>query len=116
VKEAWRSKPANPPHETMTSAPRKSARRRMKQMQGLLLLSRLEESARRHSPSRAKPQRVTVVLQPQLLELAYSSLPDQDMLHPLGRVDLRGAKLEQVPDGFVIYESGAGLRKVGRRR
>lgn len=59
---------------------------------------------------------MTVVLQPQLLELVYSSLADQDMLHPLGRIDLRDAKLEQVPDGFIIYEAGSGLHKVGWAR
>ncbi|KAG6618425.1 mitochondrial protein translocase family [Phytophthora cinnamomi] len=90
---------------------KKGARRRMKQMQGLLQLSRLDESVRRQPSGKIKPQRVTVVLQPQLLELAYSSLADQDMLHPLGRIDLRDAKLEQVPDGFIIYEAGSGLRK-----
>ncbi|KAE9046726.1 hypothetical protein PR003_g1614 [Phytophthora rubi] len=90
---------------------KKGGRRRMKQMQGLLLLSRLDESPRRHQSGKIKPQRVTVVLQPQLLELAYSSLADQDMLQPLGRIDLRDAKLEQVPDGFIIYEAGSGLCK-----
>lgn len=34
------------------------------------------------------------------------------MLHVLGRIDLRGAKLEQVPDGFIIYETGTAARKV----
>lgn len=92
----------------MTTTKKSGGRRRMKQMQGLLLLSRLDESPTRH---KTKPQRVTVVLQPQLLELAYSSLDDQDMLRPLGRIDLRDAKLEQVPDGFIIYEAGNGLRK-----
>ncbi|KAL3666659.1 hypothetical protein V7S43_008288 [Phytophthora oleae] len=92
----------------MTTTKKSGGRRRMKQMQGLLLLSRLDESSTRR---KAKPQRVTVVLQPQLLELAYSSLEDQDMLRPLGRIDLRDAKLEQVPDGFIIYEAGNGLRK-----
>lgn len=91
---------------------KKGGRRRMKQMQGLLLLSRLDESPRRHQSGKIKPQRVTVVLQPQLLEIAYSSLADQDMLQPLGRIDLRDAKLEQVPDGFIIYEAGSGLCKV----
>uniref|UniRef100_H3HE49 PX domain-containing protein n=1 Tax=Phytophthora ramorum TaxID=164328 RepID=H3HE49_PHYRM len=90
---------------------RKKGVRRLKQMQGLLRLSRLDESARRHQSGKAKPQRVTVALQPQLLELAYSALADQDMLHPLGRIDLRDAKLEQVPDGFIIHEAGTGLRK-----
>eukprot|EP00644_Phytophthora_capsici_P016399 jgi/Phyca11/508403/fgenesh2_kg.PHYCAscaffold_34_\ len=92
----------------MTTTKKSGGRRRMKQMQGLLLLSRLDESPTRR---KTKPQRVTVVLQPQLLELAYSSLDDQDMLRPLGRIDLRDAKLEQVPDGFIIYEAGNGLRK-----
>ncbi|POM68214.1 Hypothetical protein PHPALM_15655, partial [Phytophthora palmivora] len=96
----------------MTTTKKGGGRRRMKQMQGLLLLSRLDESAgRRHQSGKIKPQRVTVVLQPQLLELVYSSLADQDMLHPLGRIDLRDAKLEQVPDGFIIYEAGNELRK-----
>ncbi|KAL4169477.1 hypothetical protein KRP22_010397 [Phytophthora ramorum] len=90
---------------------RKKGVRRLKQMQGLLRLSRLDESARHHQSGKAKPQRVTVALQPQLLELAYSALADQDMLHPLGRIDLRDAKLEQVPDGFIIHEAGTGLRK-----
>ncbi|KAG2766760.1 hypothetical protein PC129_g5449 [Phytophthora cactorum] len=96
----------------MTTTKMGGGRRRMKQMQGLLLLSRLDESpTRRHQSGKIKPQRVTVVLQPQMLELAYSSLADQDMLRPLGRIDLRDAKLEQVPDGFIIYEAGNGLRK-----
>lgn len=35
------------------------------------------------------------------------------MQRVLGRVDLRAAKLEQVPDGFVIHETGtAGSKKV----
>ncbi|RLN48954.1 hypothetical protein BBJ29_005665 [Phytophthora kernoviae] len=97
----------------MTTAPqtkKKGGHRRMKQMKGLLLLSRLD--GQQSGKTRLnKPQRVTVVLQPQLLELAYSSLADQDMLKPLGRIDLREAKLEQVPDGFVIYEAGSGTRK-----
>ncbi|KAI9995231.1 hypothetical protein PInf_012281 [Phytophthora infestans] len=97
----------------MTTTKVGGGRRRMKQMQGLLLLSRLDESlTRRHRSGKIKPQRVTVVLQPQMLELAYSSLEDQDMLRPLGRVDLRDAKLEQVPDGFIIYEAGYGPRKM----
>ncbi|ETP00489.1 hypothetical protein F441_22116 [Phytophthora nicotianae CJ01A1] len=96
----------------MTMTKMGGGRRRMKQMQGLLLLSRLDESpTRRHQAGKIKPQRVTVELQPQMLELAYSSLADQDMLRPLGRIDLRDAKLEQVPDGFIIYEAGNGLRK-----
>ncbi|KAG7392681.1 hypothetical protein PHYPSEUDO_015069 [Phytophthora pseudosyringae] len=100
------------PAAAMTTTKKGGGRRRMKQMQGLLLLSRLDESpTRRHQTGKAKPQRVTVLLQPQLLELAYSSLADQDMLRPLGRIDLRDAKLEQVPDGFIIYEAGNGLRK-----
>ncbi|OWZ23505.1 hypothetical protein PHMEG_0001604 [Phytophthora megakarya] len=94
----------------MTTTKKGGGRRRMKQMQGLLLLSRLDETPNRRHQSK-KPQRVTVVLQPQLLELVYSSLADQDMLQPLGRVDLRDAKLEQVPDGFIIYEAGNGLQK-----
>ncbi|CAH0473380.1 unnamed protein product [Peronospora belbahrii] len=89
---------------------KKSGSRRLKQMQGLLLLSRLDcTPARRHL--KLKPQRMMVLLQPQLLQLTYSSLADQDMLQPLGRIDLRDAKLEQVPDGFIIYEAGKGLHK-----
>ncbi|RLN97392.1 hypothetical protein BBJ28_00008818 [Nothophytophthora sp. Chile5] len=65
----------------MTSASqpkRRGGRRKMKQMQGLLMLSRLDEAAHQSGKTRhAKPQRVTVVLQPQLLELAYSAL-DKD--------------------------------------
>ncbi|CAI5712380.1 unnamed protein product [Peronospora effusa] len=89
---------------------KKSGHRRLKQMQGLLLLSRLDDTPARRQ-SKLKPQRVAVLLQPQLLQLAYSSLADQDMLQPLGRIDLRDAKLEQVPDGFIIYETGNGLHK-----
>lgn len=80
-------------------------------MQGLLLLSRLDESTTRHHQSVKKPQRVAVMLQPQMLQLLYSSLADQDMVRPLGRIDLRDSKLEQVSDGFIIYEAGVGLRK-----
>ncbi|TDH70874.1 uncharacterized protein CCR75_003730 [Bremia lactucae] len=87
-------------------------RRRMKQMQGLLLLARLDEfPARRHHVEKIKLQRVTVMLQPQMLQLTYSSLADQNMLCPLGRMDLHGARLEQVLDGFVIYEAGNTLCK-----
>lgn len=29
------------------------------------------------------------------------------MTHILGRIDLRGAQLEQLPDGFIIHENGS---------
>ncbi|CAI5745593.1 unnamed protein product [Peronospora destructor] len=89
---------------------KKSGCRRLKQMQGLLLLSRLDNNPARRQ-SKLKSQRVAVLLQPQLLQLAYSSLADQDMLQPLGRIDLRDATLKQVPDGFIIYEADNGLHK-----
>lgn len=37
------------------------------------------------------------------------------MQQVLGRVDLRSAKLEQVPDGFIIYETSTASRKVSKR-
>lgn len=30
------------------------------------------------------------------------------MTHILGRIDLRDAKLEQLPDGFIIHENDSG--------
>ncbi|CEG39934.1 mitochondrial protein translocase family [Plasmopara halstedii] len=85
-----------------------SRRRRMKQMQGVLLLSRLDKSATR---TYQKPQRVIVVLQPQMLQLSYSSLTDQDNLRPLGHISLLGSTLEQVLNGFIIHEAGNGSCK-----
>ena len=99
----------------MTTTAKKSGRRRLKQMQGLLLLSRLDDAPVRRQ-FKLKPQRVAVLLQPQLLLLTYSSLADQDMLQPLGRINLRDAKLEQFPDGFIIYEAANGLHKVSRAK
>lgn len=54
----------------------KKKRRKMKQMQGLLMLSRVDEAALANARARhaVKPRRMNVVLQPQLLELAYSAL------------------------------------------
>uniref|UniRef100_M4BH24 Uncharacterized protein n=1 Tax=Hyaloperonospora arabidopsidis (strain Emoy2) TaxID=559515 RepID=M4BH24_HYAAE len=95
----------------MTTTEKNSGHRRVKQMQGLLLLSRLDGAPARRPP-KTKPQRMTVLLQPQLQQLVYSSRADQDMLQPLGRVCLRDAKLEQLSDGFIIHEARGGLCKV----
>ncbi|TYZ59352.1 hypothetical protein PybrP1_008532 [[Pythium] brassicae (nom. inval.)] len=101
----------------MTTAPAllKKKRRKMKQMQGLLLLSRsTSASSVTNGHSRAlfsAPRKALVALQPQQQQLAYSAQEDQDMTRLLGRVDLRGAQLEQLPDGFVVHER-AGVKKL----
>jgi hypothetical protein len=61
---------------TTAEASGRKKRRKMKQMQGLLLLARVEEAALANAKARhaTKPRRLNVVLQPQLLELAYSAL------------------------------------------
>src|SRR5690349_14492269 len=38
------------------------------------------------------------------------------MTHILGRIDLQGAQLEQLPDGFIIHENGSGKVRDGERR
>ncbi|KAF1326346.1 hypothetical protein FI667_g8535, partial [Globisporangium splendens] len=97
----------------MTATMLKKKRRKMKQMQGLLLLARLQHPVAgaatnlydaQGNPLFTQAKKVLVVLQPQQLQLAYSAQDDQDMTHILGRIDLRGAKLEQLPDGFIIHE------------
>ncbi|CAI5741804.1 unnamed protein product [Hyaloperonospora brassicae] len=94
----------------MTTSEKNSGHRRVKQMQGLLLLARLDGAPARREPL-VRPQRMTVLLQPQRQQLVYSARADQDMLQPLGRVNLRGAKLEQLADGFIIHEARGGLGK-----
>ncbi|TMW68497.1 hypothetical protein Poli38472_005965 [Pythium oligandrum] len=98
----------------MASMAAKKKRRRMKQMEGLLFVTRprveeLVDSG--HAKARAiKMKKVHVMLQPQQLELSYSAQEDQEMTEILGRVDLNGAKLEQVADGFMIHEAGHGKK------
>ncbi|GLE04483.1 hypothetical protein PINS_up013438 [Pythium insidiosum] len=81
----------------------KKKRRRMKQMEGLLLVTRLPSDDSGKSRAAPKPRKAHVVLQPQQLQLLYSAPEDQEMQEVLGRVGLDGAQLEQVPDGFVIH-------------
>lgn len=96
---------ARPPSTNMS----KKKRRKMKQMEGLLVVSR-QELDDHHKPRSVKAKKVHVLLQPQQLQLAYSAQEDQEMRDVLGRIDLIDSKLEQTPDGFIVYGATHGKK------